>query len=80
MVERGGWAEADAGVVRLGLEFVGRGIGLAVRERRTEAAAIFHGLYASIARVGMHMVSPAPDIFLPARGLPEVGLLYSHFD
>ncbi len=40
MVNRGGWAEADAFVVQLGLSLVAVGIGLAVRERRTAAAAI----------------------------------------
>ena len=34
MVERGGWVEADAVVVRLGIHFVALGIGLAVRDRR----------------------------------------------
>ena len=46
MVDSSGWTEADAVLVQLGLSFVPRGIGLAVRERRSLAAAISHGLYA----------------------------------
>ena len=44
MVERGGWAEADATVVQLGLWVVARGIGFAVRTRRTVASAFCHGM------------------------------------
>ena len=67
----GGWAESDAVGVELGLHFVSRGIGLAVREHRTVAAAICHGVYASIACVGAHMASPAPDLFVQALQLFE---------
>ena len=66
---RGGWVESDAVGVELGLHFVSSGIGLAVRERRTVAAAMCHGVYASIARMGEHMGSPAPDIFVQALRL-----------
>ena len=57
-----------------------RGAGLAVRTRQTVAAAICHGLHASIERAGEHMTSPAPDLFLPARGLPECGMQHALFD
>jgi hypothetical protein len=79
MVDRGGWAKADAVLVRLLLSFVARGIGLAVCERRTAAAAICHGVHASIARVGEHTASPAPDLFLPAQGLSDLGLRHGLF-
>jgi hypothetical protein len=79
MIFRGGWAEADAMVVVLSLSNA-RGAGLAVRTRQTVAAAICHGLHASIERAGEHMTSPAPDLFLPARGLPECGMQHALFD
>jgi hypothetical protein len=72
MVDRCGWAEADAAVVELCLLRVSMGIGLAVRERRTVAAAICHGAHASIALMGLQMASPAPDFFMAARGPPEL--------
>ena len=53
MVDRGGWAEADAVVVELGLCLVPDGIGLAVRERHSVAVAFCHGMAAPIARVGL---------------------------
>lgn len=71
---------ADAVAVELGLQFVAPGIDLAVRNCQTVAAAICLGVYASIARVGMQMASPAPDLFLPARGLPELRLKTGLFD
>ena len=74
MVDSGGWAEADAVVVELGLWRVADGIGLAVLDRRSVAAAIYHGVEAPIARVGLQMASTATDLFLPARGLPKIGL------
>ena len=80
MVDRGGWAEVDAVVVELCLSRIAPGIGLAVRERRTVAAVICHGLYLSIACVGEQMASPAPDLFLLARLLPKPGMRQGLFD
>ena len=80
MVDLGGWSEADAFIVLIGFASVGLGIGLAVRERRTVAVAICHGVHAPIARVGERMAAPVPDLFMPARGLPELGLQFGLFD
>ena len=53
MVDSGGWAEADAVVGELGRCLVPDGIGRAVRERHSVAAAFCHGMAAPIARVGL---------------------------
>lgn len=56
MVERGGWTEADAIVVQLGLWVVApRGIGFVVRTRRTVASAFCHGLYELLSGAGQRM-------------------------
>lgn len=77
---RGGGTRADATAVLLGILVVASGIGLAMRERRAEAAAICHGVHAPIACAGKQMASPAPDLFMPARGPPELDLKYGLFD
>lgn len=80
MVDRGGWVEADAVLVKFCRSLVNRSVGIAVHERRTIAAAFFHGLHASIALVGIQMTSSAPDLLLPARGFPELGQQRCLFD
>ena len=37
-------------------------------------------VHASIAHVGLLMASPAPDLFMPTRGLPELGHPFGFFD
>lgn len=69
MVERDRWGELDAAVVLLSLSAFAHGVGIALRKRRTQAAAICHRVHAPIARAGARMESPAPDLFLPESGL-----------
>ena len=68
MANRGGWREADATVVELGLALVANGITLAVHERRREAAQIFHGVHALIERAGVQKAKPAPKLSFQRTG------------
>lgn len=64
----------------LGLNFARVGIGFAVRERMTAAAAICHGVCTQLAHAGALMAELAPDLYLAARGLPEHGVPRGLFD
>lgn len=66
--------------MELGCDHFYSGIGLAVRTCRTEASSFCRKLTEPIVGAGCRMTLPAPDLFIPAVGLSELGQAFGLFD
>mmetsp|Transcript_21734 Transcript_21734/g.64428 ORF Transcript_21734/g.64428 Transcript_21734/m.64428 type:complete len:321 (-) Transcript_21734:1035-1997(-) len=80
MVRDLGWREEDAAAAVMLLGMCAAGIGRALRDGSSALAASTHALADAIARNAAGMNDPAPQLYLPLRGVGEKGLPFGLSD